>query len=417
MAGDAEPAFRAGLELLQRGDHAAAFATLEDAAARGSRDAALVLGQGYLHGKVVPPDPARAIAHLERAAATPWGPPEMLLAAVLRIGHGVDADDARAAHWFARALEAGHAPAWRTAGLLRATRGDAAGARALLGRARDSGDLFAKHALALLDAVQGDAAAAQRVFALSPLPISQRRRGGGASAAWAVDGPAWSPDSGRAPWSDPPLRGPRTRLNETPRVEVQDPGLSPWECDYLMTVTAPNLQPSKTLDSNDGSSFGDPARTSWDCSLRGLIPDLVVADIGLAMAGLAGLPLSRSESLALLRYGVGQEYKEHYDFFSPAMLETPRFRTQGQRVLTVIAYLNEVERGGTTAFPRLNLRVPPAAGRMLRFDNVLADGGGDARALHCGDPVESGDKWIVTAWFRERPATEYAFGQIPGRSA
>lgn len=411
-----DPRLRAGLDLLQGGRGDEALTVLLAAEAAGVRDASLVLGQAFLHGEPLTPDPARAVLHLERAAAQPWGPPEALLAAILGIGHGVAADPARAWHWFGRALVAGHLPALRTTGILRATAGDARGARHWLERAAGAGDRFAGHALGLLAAATGDPIAARRAFAAAGLPISARRAQAVADIAWPMTGAEWTPAAGRPPWADAVPRGSVQRLCDSPVVEQQDAGLSPWECDHLLTIGAPNLRPSRTLDPRDGGVVADPARTSSDASLRSLFPDLVVHGAALAFAELAGLPLARSESLAMLRYGVGQEYRPHLDAFAVETLGSPRFQEQGQRVTTVIGYLDRVPEGGTTRFPKLDLAVEPRAGRLLRFDNMLADGQPDPRALHCGDPVVRGDKWIVTAWFRERPSREYRFGQIPGGS-
>lgn len=412
-----EPGLDQGLRLLQEGKSDEAVTVLTAAEAAGSRSASMVLGHAFLHGQPLAADPAQAVQHLERAAAALWGPPEQLLAAIHWIGFGIAPDPARAWHWFRRALDAGHAPALRTAGILRAVRGDARGARALFEHALDAGDAFSRHSLALLAAAEGDHDGAQLLLAAAPVPISARRIQHIESTAWPMDGPAWSPAGGTPPWDDAPRRGMARELHPEPRIQVQDGGLSPWECDYVMTVGAPNLRPSRTLDPAGVSVYADPARTSADASLRMLFPDLVVHDVGLAMAELAGLPLERSEALAMLRYGVGQEYREHCDFLAPGTLDSPRWRDQGQRVTTVIAYLNDVADGGTTSFPALALRVEARAGRLLRFDNVRPDGQGDARSLHCGDPVQGGDKWIVTAWFRERPATHHTGGQIPGRTA
>jgi prolyl 4-hydroxylase len=54
----------------------------------------------------------------------------------------------------------------------------------------------------------------------------------------------------------------------------------------------------------------------------------------------------------------------------------------------------------------LNLSVPALAGSTLWFRNCHKDGQVDDRSLHGGDPVEQGEKWVVTKWFRERP-TKY----------
>jgi len=199
-------------------------------------------------------------------------------------------------------------------------------------------------------------------------------------------------------------------------VLLQRDALSPWQRDYLMTVGAPDQRPSRTLDPADGSIITDPARDSTDASVRGLLPDLIVDGIGRAMAELAGLPLERSEGLVILRYGVGQQYRLHGDYFTEGALASPRIAAQGQRVTTVIAYLNQVAIGGATHFPALDVRCPVTPGGLLCFDNLKSDGSPEPLSRHCGEPVMSGQKWIVTAWFRERPPVAYFSGQIPRRA-
>jgi hypothetical protein len=50
--------------------------------------------------------------------------------------------------------------------------------------------------------------------------------------------------------------------------------------------------------------------------------------------------------------------------------------------------------------------VPALAGSTLWFRNCREDGQVDERSLHGGDPVEQGEKWVVTKWFRVKP-TKY----------
>jgi hypothetical protein len=69
------------------------------------------------------------------------------------------------------------------------------------------------------------------------------------------------------------------------------------------------------------------------------------------------------------------EYRWHYDAYN---LRTERGRantsSRGQRTATVIAYLNDVEAGGETAFFHHKVAVRPRMGRVLYFRNVGSDG-------------------------------------------
>jgi len=72
----------------------------------------------------------------------------------------------------------------------------------------------------------------------------------------------------------------------------------------------------------------------------------------------------------------------------------------GQRVGTLIMYLKEPERGGSTYFANLGQRIFPRKGSALFFG--YAEAKVSNGTLHGGDPVISGEKWIATKWFRER---------------
>lgn len=68
---------------------------------------------------------------------------------------------------------------------------------------------------------------------------------------------------------------------------------------------------------------------------------------------ITGIPDTNSEYLQLLHYDVGQFYKIHHDY-----IDFHLNRTQGVRLATVFLYLNDVEEGGGTNFPNLNVVRP-----------------------------------------------------------
>lgn len=103
-----------------------------------------------------------------------------------------------------------------------------------------------------------------------------------------------------------------------------------------------------------------------------------------------------------LHYGIGGEYKPHYDYFDPS---TPgglyHYNRGGQRVASFIVYLNTPEAGGETVFPKAKLRVKPEKGKALLFYNVDPEGKEDPMSFHGGAPVIAGEKWIITRWLRQ----------------
>ena len=65
-----------------------------------------------------------------------------------------------------------------------------------------------------------------------------------------------------------------------------------------------------------------------------------------------------------------------------------------------MVYLRDVEEGGETIFPKLGETIMPKLGRAVVWCNIFSDGEVDVQTMHAGNPVVSGEKWIVTKWFR-----------------
>ena len=104
------------------------------------------------------------------------------------------------------------------------------------------------------------------------------------------------------------------------------------------------------------------------------------------------------------RYAVGQEFKQHTDYFEPAGVDYERYcGVAGNRTWTVMIYLNEPEAGGATRFKAIDKIVQPETGKLLAWDNRRPDGSLNAATLHHGMKVRSGTKYVITKWFRERP--------------
>lgn len=74
--------------------------------------------------------------------------------------------------------------------------------------------------------------------------------------------------------------------------------------------------------------------------------------------------------------------------------------TGGQRVATVLVYLNGVSTGGGTYFPKLDARYTPVAGRALVFFPCTVDGKLDPLALHTAEKAVD-EKWVCQVWVRQ----------------
>jgi prolyl 4-hydroxylase len=70
-------------------------------------------------------------------------------------------------------------------------------------------------------------------------------------------------------------------------------------------------------------------------------------------------------------------------------------------------YLADVEEGGETYFPKVNLQVAPKKGDAVLFWDATPDHKDDDMSLHGSKPVISGTKWSLTRWIREKPMSRF----------
>jgi prolyl 4-hydroxylase len=189
----------------------------------------------------------------------------------------------------------------------------------------------------------------------------------------------------------------------SPDIQLFENVLSPQECDDLVALARHKLQRSTTVNTQNGSTeiIGD--RTSSGTYFQ-LCENEAIARIDERLAALTGHPVAHGEGLQVIQYTPGGEYKAHFDFFPPEDPgSTVHLKQGGQRVCTVVMYLNEVQAGGETHFPKLNLMIHPQKGAALKFSYGVGGSQFDARTLHAGMPVVEGVKWIASKWIRERP--------------
>lgn len=138
----------------------------------------------------------------------------------------------------------------------------------------------------------------------------------------------------------------------------------------------------------------------------------------------------------MVHYEVGQEYTAHHDFGYSQMSDP----YEPSRSINVLLYLNDVEEGGETSFPRWmnaetmgSLDVKPEKGKvsqtarvvvgvtMIRYTTsltslvsfsanalsivqavlfymLLPDGNSDDLTQHAALPVIKGEKWMSNLW-------------------
>jgi hypothetical protein len=194
-------------------------------------------------------------------------------------------------------------------------------------------------------------------------------------------------------------------FSSEPLVAVRNNVISPIECAYLIELAKPHIKRAGVvLDEGFKPSAGRTGSNHW---LK-YDEDDVVKSIGQRIADIVGLPLENAESMQIIHYGPEQEYRPHFDAFNLSLARGQKAaQWGGQRLVTALVYLNKVEGGGATQFPKLGITVPASPGRMVIFHNTTEDiSGPHPLSLHAGMPVEAGEKWAFNLWFRHHDTRE-----------
>jgi prolyl 4-hydroxylase len=200
----------------------------------------------------------------------------------------------------------------------------------------------------------------------------------------------------------PPLLGrnlPQLQEAATDALQLYtfDAFLSDEECDAIVAIANRHLRPS-TVTIGDDKYY----RTSRTCDLS-LLNDPVVSALDLKIATMLGIRPEYAEGTQAQRYDVGEEFKQHTDYFEPHTSEYERFAAErGNRTWTLMVYLNDDMQGGGTRFFAIDRTFQPKKGMAVLWNNLRPDGSPNADTLHSGEPVVAGHKIIITKWFREQ---------------
>lgn len=191
--------------------------------------------------------------------------------------------------------------------------------------------------------------------------------------------------------AEPGLKSMATEIkgnSETP-IYIIDEFLSPTICDNIIGELKSKLEPS-TLTRNDStdpyfrtSSTGIFSKSSTQDFVNKKMSNIILA--------------KKSETPQIQHYDISQEFKAHWDGFDSK--HDKKFYDKGQRSWTFMIYLNNVEEGGETHFPKLGETIVPKLGRAVIWYNLDKNGDLDRDTLHQGKPIIKGEKYIITKWF------------------
>lgn len=185
-----------------------------------------------------------------------------------------------------------------------------------------------------------------------------------------------------------------------PRVVMVENFISDEECRNLINLATPKLDRSTVVDrDNVGKSKKDEIRTSSGMFFS-KNENSLISELEERIATFTNWSSERQESFQILNYLPGQEYKAHNDYFDTSTDAGKEIiKRGGQRLGTVILYLNNCPEGGSTLFPESGLEVKPVKGCAVFFGYPTHDS--RSKTLHSGMPVIKGEKWIAVKWLRQ----------------
>lgn len=137
------------------------------------------------------------------------------------------------------------------------------------------------------------------------------------------------------------------------------------------------------------------------------------------------LPNNHLEPIQLVKYGLGEQYHFHTDWFPAGSNEHGSVVKGGNRVSSFFVYVavSEDIAGGGTNFPRLQappgkgwckyvdcdepwdagVTFRPLEGNAVFWTNLVEGGDGDDRVLHAGLPIAKGEKLGMNIWTKQGP--------------
>ena len=195
-------------------------------------------------------------------------------------------------------------------------------------------------------------------------------------------------------------------VNELPLIQICTNFLSKDECDELIEYSNGKLEQSEVVDGLTGKSKVDiDYRSAFTCPVSK--SSEISKKIFDKVEKFTNISSLQYEVSSITHYSVGQQFKLHGDYFELSETEVLKTKLKygGNRIGTIIIYLNNVENGGETFFPWIPEYVTPSPGDLVYFKYDYPNAELNIRTEHTSMPVLEGEKYILTIWFREQLVT------------
>jgi len=182
-------------------------------------------------------------------------------------------------------------------------------------------------------------------------------------------------------------------LNKKPLIFTIDNFLTDKECDLFIKHCSEKMERAQ-IGTGDNSKVSG-IRTGSVYFLK-YLEEPEFFDIFKKVSMILNKPgRNFDQFFQVIHYFPNEEYKVHVD---PS---GDRNKNEGiqHRKFTTLLYLNNVEEGGETEFPKLGLKVSPKKGRLIYFENYDKEGKITWQSSHRSLPVIKGEKWAFNLWY------------------
>ena len=172
--------------------------------------------------------------------------------------------------------------------------------------------------------------------------------------------------------------------------------LTEEECNKVIDLTNEKLTPSNVY-TKDKDLYITENRKSEQCWLDDNIT--FIKNISDKIKKYSNTYDKYHEQFQVVNYKSGGFFIPHYDACDGDENYCERMnQNNGPRYLTFLIYLNDNFEGGETIFPNINKKIKPEKGKAVIFKNIDENENIIKQSLHGGEPVRSGQKWIINKW-------------------
>lgn len=168
------------------------------------------------------------------------------------------------------------------------------------------------------------------------------------------------------------------------------------DADYILEMAEYNYKDSIIVeDKADGIR---KSQTYWLDK-----DDPIAKKIITKVCAIDGYNIEQSEDIQVVKYEPNGYYREHHDSCCHDNEMCKKFNKNGNRILTMVIYLNDEFEGGSTRFPKIDKEYKPEKYSGILFYPMNKNGDKcHDNSLHAGKPVTSGEKYIANVWIREK---------------